>query len=102
MNRRLDLKTVDRALKRAARRAAHAPPDERAGRFLVSSVIKSVEYDEDAHELDVKFITGKTYRYREVPPEVYERLLDADSKGKFFNERIRDSFEFHELVGRPY
>ena len=28
---------------------------------------------------------GKTYRYREVPPDIYTDLLDAKSQGEFFN-----------------
>jgi hypothetical protein len=66
---------------------------------LVSSTIKSVEYDDDARELDITFTSGKTYRYFNVPLEIYAELLDAGSKGKFFNDNIKGAFAFAE-VGR--
>jgi lysyl-tRNA synthetase class 2 len=66
--------------------------------FVESSMMSRVEYDEDTSELDITFKSGKTYRYREVPPDVYSDLLDAESKGEFFNENIKDTFDFVEVV----
>lgn len=98
MSRTLDIEKVDIALKRAARRAAHGTPEERSGRFLVSSTITSVEYDDEAHELDVTFTSGKMYRYFNVPLEIYAEFLDAGSKGRFFNDNIKGAFAFAEVV----
>ena len=100
VSRKLDIKKVDVALKRAARRATYGSPEERSGRFLVSSVIKSVEYDEETCELDITFTSGKTYRYVAVPPEVYADFLDAESKGQYFNYCIKDTFAHAEVTGR--
>jgi hypothetical protein len=100
VSRKLDIQKVDIALKRAARRAAHGTPEERSGRFLVSSTIKSVEYDDDARELDITFTSGKRYRYFNVPLEIYAEFLDAGSKGKFFNENIKGAFAFSEVGQR--
>jgi hypothetical protein len=33
-----------------------------------------------------------------VPPDIYADLLDAESKGEFFNEKIKDIFEFVEVI----
>jgi uncharacterized protein YuzE len=65
-----------------------------------SSVMTRVEYDDSTHELDIKFSSGKTYRYFEVPAEVYASLLDAESKGEFFNEHIKDVYQYAEVKGR--
>ena len=97
--RSLVIGKVDIALKRPARQATHGTPEKRTGRFLVSSTIKSVEYDDEARELDITFTSGKTYRYFSVPLEIYAELLDAGSKGKFFNNNIKGAFAFAE-VGR--
>lgn len=97
MTKGLDIKLVDTALKRAARRAAYGPRDERTGRFLVSSVIASVDYDEGRRELDIVFTSGKTYRYFDVPLAIYADFLDASSKGAFFNANIKDVFRFVEV-----
>ena len=58
-----------------------------------------MEFDDDARELDITFTSGKTYRYFNVPLEIYAELLDAGSKGKFFNDNIKGAFAFAE-VGR--
>ena len=97
--RSLVIGKVDIALKRPARQATHGTPEERSGRFSVSSTIKSVEYDDEARELDITFTSGKKYRYFNVPLEIYVEFLDAGSKGKFFNDSIKGAFAFAE-VGR--
>jgi hypothetical protein len=62
-----------------------------------SSMMTFVKYDDDANDLDITFTSGKTYRYLKVPAEVYEWLLDAESKGEFFNNNIKDEFNFVEV-----
>ncbi len=97
----LDIGKVQRALDRAAK------SEHRDGRFRLkdrmppvnSSMMTDVHYHEHTRELDITFTSGKKYRYRNVPPEVYAALLDAESKGKFFNEEIKDVYRFAE-VGR--
>ena len=59
-----------------------------------------VKYDDDACELDITFTSGKIYRYLGVPSEIYDELLDAESKGEFFNENIKDSFVYSEVRSR--
>ncbi len=56
-----------------------------------------VEYDEKAGELDITFTSGKTYRYRNVPLATYVDLLDAASKGEYFNDNIKDAFAYAQI-----
>jgi len=65
-----------------------------------SSVMTFVRYDDDACELDITFTSGKTYRYREVPLEIYDGLLEAESKGEFFNGNIKNVFAYSEVRSR--
>jgi hypothetical protein len=65
-----------------------------------SSVMTFVKYDDDARELDITFTSGKTYRYLEVPSDIYDGLLDAESKGEFFNDNIKDEFVYCEVRSR--
>ncbi len=68
--------------------------------YLQSTALESVVYDATAHRLRATFRTsGKTYVYEDVPQEIYDSLLFADSIGAFFNTHIRDRFPFHELTG---
>jgi hypothetical protein len=66
--------------------------------YVQSAAIRSVTYDEAAHRLRATFRgSGRTYEYEEVPQDVYDALIFADSIGAFFNAHIRDRFPFHEV-----
>jgi hypothetical protein len=65
-----------------------------------SSVMIYVHYDEETAALDVTFVSGKIYRYAGVPLATYVDLLDAESKGEFFNENIKDLFPCVEVKRR--
>ena len=58
-----------------------------------SSAIASVGYDRDREELEVEFRSGNVYRYASVPEKVYEELLQASSKGRYFGEHIRGQYD---------
>jgi lysyl-tRNA synthetase class 2 len=64
---------------------------------VTSRVIRSVGYDADVRVLEVELVSDHLYRYREVPPFLYEGLLAAKSKGAFFNRRIARRFEYEPL-----
>jgi hypothetical protein len=65
---------------------------------LQSSALKSVSYDDARHALRATFReSGRTYIYEDVPQELYDALLFADSIGAFFNAHIRDRFRHHEV-----
>jgi len=97
MSRGLDVKKAEAALKRAAHRALHGSREERSGR-LVSSVLADAKYDPESRHLDVRFVTGRRYRYSDVPPGLYGRLIKAESKGAFFNAHIRNEYPYRELL----
>lgn len=59
-----------------------------------SSSLASVGYDQGLEVLEVAFKSGAVYRYEDVPGLLYDGLLSADSKGAFFNRRVRDLFRF--------
>lgn len=62
-----------------------------------SSLIHSISYDEQSRTLEIRFHETGRYRYHDVEPEVVEELLDAESKGRYFNDYIRDSYLFTRL-----
>jgi hypothetical protein len=62
-----------------------------------SSMIRAVKYDAEAEELEVWFHTGGVYVYEEVPPEVYEGLLKADSKGRFMRSVILNAYPYRRV-----
>jgi len=61
---------------------------------MPSSVIRSFDYDQADHRLDVQFVSGRRYSYHEVPAEVVDEMRRASSKGSYFNRRIRDAYRY--------
>lgn len=61
-----------------------------------SSLLMSVEYASD-QTLVLKFRSGATYRYLAVPQPLVEELIAAESKGAYFNRKIRNRFAYQRL-----
>jgi hypothetical protein len=57
-----------------------------------SSFIKEVVWNNG--NLFVRLKSGKFYEYENVPEEVYQDFIAADSLGKFFGENIKDQYDF--------
>jgi len=64
-----------------------------------SSNLAAIRYDPGVEQLDVRFLSGDTYRYFGVPEDVYEGLLHppGGSHGKYFYAHIRDDFPYEKL-----
>ena len=56
--------------------------------------MKSVGYEGRRQILEVEFQSGTVDQYLDVPKTVHEELLSAKSKGQYFNNEIRDDYEF--------
>jgi hypothetical protein len=59
-----------------------------------STVIDAVGY---SHVLEIQFESGRVYQYYDVPEEVFQGMLSADSKGKYFNAHIRGKYQYREI-----
>jgi len=60
-----------------------------------SSSIDSVGYEKNV--LEVRFRNGGLYQYFDVPEQVLVMLMQADSKGRFFNQHIRGRYQSTRL-----
>lgn len=61
---------------------------------LNSSMLAYVGYDGERRTLELGFSSGGIYAYLRVESEIHEGLRRAPSAGRYFNERIRDRYEF--------
>jgi hypothetical protein len=61
---------------------------------MPSSVIRRYRYDEVRHCLDITFVSGEDYSYFDVPDTVVAGLAGARSKGRYFQQYIRDRFAY--------
>ena len=59
---------------------------------VTSSNLAEVGYDPELETLEVLFKHGGVYQYFNVPSFMHERLMIADSLGRFFNTEIRGHF----------
>ncbi len=65
-----------------------------------SSLLASVSYEAIKSVLQLQFCDGAVYCYFAVPAVIYDSLLAAESKGAYFNRKIRDRFRY-ALIRRP-
>lgn len=65
---------------------------------MPSTTIADIHYNRDNERLMVTLVTGRTYEYVDVPPEVAASFQSAFSKGVLFNGYIRDRYDFREIA----
>ena len=58
-----------------------------------SSVIREIEYFEDERVLEITFLSKSRFVYYFVEPETFKDFANADSKGRFYNERIKGFYD---------
>lgn len=75
-----------------------AQPSQPTGwRAVVSSHLSNVAYDHATEELRVQFLDNSIYAYRGVPEDVFDGLLNAGSKGRYFRDQIRGSYPYSRV-----
>ncbi|MER9548340.1 KTSC domain-containing protein [Mesorhizobium sp. M0322] len=59
---------------------------------VTSGNLAEVGYDPDLETLEVQFRHGGVYQYYNVPLYMNERLMTAESLGRFFNTEIKGHY----------
>lgn len=62
-----------------------------------SGHLESIGYHAESSTLHVRFKNGEYYLYHNVKPIVYQGLLKAESKGKYFNGNIKPHYRHTKL-----
>jgi hypothetical protein len=60
-----------------------------------SSNIASIGFEDTT--MEVEFTNGGLYQYINVEEETFQAMMDAESKGKFLNNRIKDKYLFRKV-----
>jgi hypothetical protein len=69
---------------------------------VASSLIRSVGYDFLGSILEIEMgEPSRLYTFYDVPFSVYEELLEAPSKGRYFNDFIRDFYAYEPTDSPP-
>ncbi len=64
---------------------------------VISSAINSISYDAETEILEIEFSGGTAYEYYDVPQQVYDEMMHAESLGAYVNESIvRGGYTYHE------
>lgn len=63
-----------------------------------STTLAAVGYDATGQMLWLEFRSHAVYCYFDVPTAVHHALLEADSKGAYFNRYIRGRFPYQRVV----
>jgi hypothetical protein len=62
-----------------------------------STTMRSVGYEAKSRVLEIEFDSGAVYQYMGVPTRTYEQLMAAESKGRCFNDEIRDLYPYVQV-----
>jgi hypothetical protein len=65
--------------------------------MLISEALDEAVYEPRSETLFLRFSDGDWYAYLQVAPSLYADLLAAPSKGRFFQDHIRDRYAFRRL-----
>lgn len=63
-------------------------------------MMSHIGYDQQNNTLSILFHSGKRYNYDNVPAEVFDDFLAADSKGRFFNSEIDNLYSYRLVKKR--
>lgn len=64
-----------------------------------SSIIESIDYNENSRELMVKLKTSDNlYIYHDVPKSEFLQFSQSESKGKYFNNEIRYNYNIADKL----
>ncbi len=67
---------------------------------VASSTIGRLGFDSERRILAVEFKSGEVFHYADVPVGLAAELYVAESKGRFYAERIRGKFSGQKMTGR--
>lgn len=64
---------------------------------VASSNIRSVGYDSQTQTLEVEFLDGSIYQYYGVPANLYDQMMQEQSKGRFLNAYIKHQYPYSRV-----
>ncbi|MEO8172138.1 MAG: KTSC domain-containing protein [Sediminibacterium sp.] len=64
---------------------------------MPSSVVRSMSYNPSLQRLRIVYVSGMVYDYLQVPPNEYEAMKSAFSKGTYLNQHIKGHYRFRKI-----
>lgn len=57
-----------------------------------SSNVKAFRYNAGTRVLQIQFVSGRIYGYKDIPQNIVDEFASSDSKGKFVNSSIKHNY----------
>jgi uncharacterized protein len=64
---------------------------------VTSSNIASIGYDETTCTLEIEFLNNSIYQYFDIPLQIYQDLINADSHGKYLANNIKGVYRYSRV-----
>ena len=58
-----------------------------------SSMMASIGYDSKTKMLEIEFNSGAIWQYLDFPKSEFNKMIKADSLGRYFNDCIKDCYD---------
>jgi hypothetical protein len=65
--------------------------------YTDSKVVSKLKYNGETKELDVTYLTGKTFRYFDFSEQMFKDAISEKSIGSFMN-RVKNHYRCEELA----
>ena len=59
-----------------------------------SEAVAEIRYDVERSTMFVRFVDGEWYTYFDVPAQVHQAFVEAESHGRFFQNHIRRHYRY--------
>ena len=69
-------------------------------KIVDSSMIRSIGYYRDEAVLEIEFNSGALWQYEDFPMDAWKDFQNSSSKGRFFNDQIRDEYAEYQIKRR--
>lgn len=70
--------------------------------WVDSSAMRRLGYESSTFELGIEYPSGDVYVYLDVPPEEYEAIMAAESKGTYLNQVFKPKEYRYRIVKRGH
>lgn len=64
---------------------------------VISSNIASIGYNKVSQTLEIEFLNGSLYEYYDIPDNIYDELMSADSQGKYLAQKIKKIYKYKQI-----
>ena len=65
--------------------------------MVLSTEIEWIGYEQKTNMLQVEFIEGGIYQYQNVPQNIYDNFLNADSHCRYFETFVKGRYSHRKI-----